>query len=99
LRPRRIKLTEGFHKAFRSLRAEEDRDAVIRAIQHFIDRSAEHALRVERKVGLEIWAFRVTRGMRAFFVPKSDEQGRYDEIFHVGPHDEYRTVKRKRSKR
>ena len=99
MRPRRIKLTEGFHRAFNSLPTAEDREAVTRALRHFIDRSAENALRVERKIGLEIWAFRVTRGMRAFFVPKRDEQGRYEEIFHVGPHDDYRTVKRKTPRR
>jgi hypothetical protein len=63
-----------------------------------MERSNENALRVERKSGLEgVWAFRVDRGIRVFFVLGKDRQGRtINRLFHVGAHDDYRTVARKR---
>jgi hypothetical protein len=66
-------------------------------VKRFIDRTTEHALLPERKKGLQgIWAFRVTRDVRVFYVQKKDAAGTYSELFHVGPHDEYRTVGRKK---
>ncbi|HZK91723.1 MAG TPA: hypothetical protein VFC56_16400 [Stellaceae bacterium] len=70
---------------------------VIDAIQHFANRSAENALQPERKMGLGgIWAFRVTRGVRVFYTREKDEQGAYSRLIHVGPHDDYQTVGRRR---
>jgi len=43
-----------------------------------------------------IWAFRVTRGVRVFYTREKDEQGAYSRLIHVGPHDDYQTVGRRR---
>lgn len=75
----------------------ELQDQTIGAVRHFIERSAEHSLQPERKQGLaDIWAFRVTSGIRVFYVQKKDPQGAYSELFHVGRHDDYRTISRRR---
>jgi hypothetical protein len=96
MKPRRVKTAPGFDKALRELPVNL-RDQTIEAVKRFIDRSAEHALRPERKKGLQgIWAFRVTSGIRIFYVQKKDAAGAYSELFHVGPHDDYRTISRKR---
>jgi len=73
------------------------RGQTIEAVKQFIDRTAENSLQPERKTGLQgIWASRVTSGVRVFYVQKKDAEGAYSELFHVGPHDDYRTVTRKR---
>lgn len=96
MRPRRVKTAPGFDKAFREL-SPELREQTIQAVKQFIDRTAEHGLRPERKSGLKgIWAFRVTSGVRVFYVQKRDAEGTYSELFHVGPHDDYRMVTRRR---
>jgi hypothetical protein len=78
----------------------EDRERAVEAIQHFIDRTAENALKPEKKEGLKgIWAFYVTVSIRAFYTQKRDGDGAYSELFYVGQHDEYRTIKRKAPKR
>ncbi len=95
MRPRRIVLSPGFEVALRAL-TEAERQSVKEAITKFKDRSGANALRVEYKAGLKIWAFRVSDGVRVFYVQKKDDKGQYSELFHVGHHDDYRTVKRKR---
>jgi len=66
-------------------------------IARVINRTAENALKIERKGGLlGIWAFWVTLGIRVFYTQKTDSDGRYAELFHIGHHDDYRIVKRKR---
>jgi hypothetical protein len=96
MKPRRIAFAGQFDKAFRGLSPElqlQVRDA----IQCFKNRSAENALRPERKSGLGgIWAFRVTSGTRVFYMQEMDEAGTYSLLFHVGPHDDYRTIERRR---
>jgi hypothetical protein len=73
------------------------RDQTIAAVSQFIERTAEHSLQPDRKQGLSgIWAFRVTSGVRVFYVQKKDAEGTYSELFHVGPHDDYRTIGRRR---
>jgi hypothetical protein len=95
MNPRRLYFAKGFDKAFRNLTPDLQRQ-VRQAILHFRERSAEHALRPERKSGLQgIWAFRVTRGLRVFYFQKRDAQGTYSELIHVGPHDDYRTIGRR----
>lgn len=95
MKPRRVKTAPGFDKALRELPADL-RNQTIEAVRRFIDRSAEHSLRPERKQGLPgIWAFRVTSGVRVFYSQKRDTDGAYSELFHVGPHDDYRTVSRR----
>ena len=91
MKPRRVKTAPGFEKALRDL-PPNLRDQTIEAVKRFIDRAAEHSLQPERKAGLQgIWAFRVSRG----YVQKKDAEGAYSELFHVGPHDDYRTVTRR----
>jgi len=95
MRPRRVKTAPGFDGALRRL-SPELRDQTIEAVRHFIARTAENALRPERKQGLQdVWAFRVTRGVRVFYVQRRDANGTYSELFHVGPHDDYRTISRR----
>jgi mRNA-degrading endonuclease RelE of RelBE toxin-antitoxin system len=96
MKPRRVKTAPGFDKALRDL-PPNLRDQTITAVKQFIDRTAERSLQPERKEGLQgIWAFRVTTGVRVFYVQKKDAAGAYSELFHVGPHDDYRTVSRRR---
>ena len=75
----------------------DQQDRIKEALGKFRDRTAEHALRNERKEGIGCWAFRVTgvSGVRVFHVPRSDDRGRYWLLFHVGQHNDYRTVRRK----
>jgi hypothetical protein len=95
VQPRRIILTARFGKALGALTANE-KAMVKKAISHFINRTAEHAIRARPKHGSDCWAFRVPgTGIRIFYDPKSDDEGRVSELFHVGHHDEYRTIKRK----
>src|SRR2546421_4418613 len=96
MKPRRVKTAPGFEKALRDLPLNL-RGQTIEAVKRIIDRTAEHSLQPERKSGLQgIRAFRVTSGLRVFYVQKKDADGAYSELFHVGPHDDYRTVARKR---
>jgi hypothetical protein len=96
MKPRRVTTAPGFHRALRDL-TPDLQEQTIAAVRRFINRSAEHALQPERKQGMQgIWAFRVTTGVRVFYVQKKDASGRYSEIFHVGHHDDYRTVSRRR---
>jgi hypothetical protein len=96
MKPRRVKTAPGFDKALRDLPLNL-RDQTIETVKRFVDRTGERSLQPERKKGLQgIWAFRVTTGVRVFYVQKKDEAGTYSELFHVGPHDDYRTVSRKR---
>jgi len=96
MRPRRVRYADGFTEALRSC-TPDLQQRTIEAIQHFINRTAEHAVRPERKSGLHgIWAFRVTRGIRVFYLQERDADGSYSLLFHVGPHDDYRTVERRR---
>jgi mRNA-degrading endonuclease RelE of RelBE toxin-antitoxin system len=95
MKPRRVKTAPGFDKALRELPANL-REQTIEAVKRFIDRIGERSLQPERKKGLQgIWAFRVTSGVRVFYVQKKDAEGAYSELFHVDPHDDYRTVSRK----
>lgn len=95
--PRNVILLRSFSVSLANL-DQRTRNAVEEAVRHFINRTNENALRVEKKSGLEgIWAFRVDRGTRVFFVLGKDGQGRtINRLFHVGAHDDYRTVARRR---
>jgi len=96
MNPRRVRYADGFIQALNEFGPEQRRQ-IESAITHFINRSAENSLRPERKTGLRgIWAFRVTSGVRVFYTQGKDGHGRHSELFHVGPHDDYRTVERKR---
>lgn len=96
MKPRRVKTAPGFDNALREL-PPNLRDQTIAAVRLFIDRTAEHSLQPERKSGLQgIWAFRVTGSVRVFYVQKKDSDGSYSELFHVGRHDDYRTISRRR---
>lgn len=96
MKPRRVSFTEQFNRAFQEL-APELQLQVRAAVQNFRSRTAENSLRPERKSGLRgIWAFRVTGGVRVFYTQEKDEQGTYSLLFHVGPHDDYRVVERRR---
>jgi mRNA-degrading endonuclease RelE of RelBE toxin-antitoxin system len=97
MEPRRLVLLPSFRAALQRL-APEQQDATREAVGHFRNRTNENALQVERKSGLKgIWSFRVDVGIRAFFVQGKDEAGRtVNRLFHVGHHDDYRTVGRKR---
>jgi hypothetical protein len=96
MRPRRIRYRPAFYEALQAL-TPELRNATMEAIGAFIQRSREQALRPERKQGLSgIWTFRVTSGVRVFYVQEADEDGRVSTLFHVGRHDDYRTIVRRR---
>jgi len=96
MKPRQVRFTAEFIECLGDC-TPELRQQIESKIRDFINRSAENALRPERKSGLPgIWAFRVTRAVRVFYIQKKDERGTYSELFHVGPHDDYRTVERKR---
>jgi hypothetical protein len=94
--PRRIVAAGSFGLAVRDFPLDQQ-DRIQEAVKKFCDRSAENALRIERKIGLHCWAFRVpgVSGVRVFYVQRADERGRFSLLFHVGPHDDYYTVKRK----
>lgn len=94
---RRIEFLPSFIAAYRKLPVHLHAP-VDEAVRHFVERSNETALKVEKKAGPKgIWAFRVDRGWRIFFVQGRDGQGRtVDRLFHVGEHDDYATVARKR---
>jgi hypothetical protein len=67
------------------------------AVAAFMDRSREQALRPERKSELDgVWTFRVDRDIRVFYTQERDAEGRISELFHVGRHDDYRTITRRR---
>ena len=75
MKARRIKYAPGFDRSLRKL-SQENRERTIEAIRHFIDRTAENSLRPEKKSGLKgIWAFRVTDGVRVFYVQNRDGEG------------------------
>ena len=96
MKPRRVKTAPGFENALRKL-PRELQDQVIEAVTRFRNRDAERSLQPQRKAGLRgIWAFRVTSGVRVFYVQNRDSEGAYSELFHVGPHDDYRTISRRR---
>jgi hypothetical protein len=94
--PRRIVAAASFGNALRDFPPDQQ-DGIRDSVQKFRDRTAENAIRNEVKTGLSCWAFRVpsVAGVRVFHVPRTDANGRYSLLFHVGPHDDYRTVKRK----
>jgi hypothetical protein len=70
MKPRRVKTAPGFDKALRDL-PPNLRGQTIEAVKRFIDRAAERSLQPERKTGLQgIWAFRVTSGVRVFYVQR-----------------------------
>jgi hypothetical protein len=99
MNPRRVVFTSGFDAAFRNLGRELQRQ-VREAIHHFRERTRENALRPERKAGLSgVWAFRVTSAVRVFYIQERDEHGAYSLLFHVGQHDDYRTIARHRPRR
>lgn len=97
MKPRRLKFSPTFWRAYKSLPTEDLKDATDQALKDFASRSNETRLRAERKQGgkrgREIWAFRVDRSYRVFYVQEKDEQGRYSLLVHVGPHDDYRRIK------
>jgi hypothetical protein len=96
MKARRVKFAPGFERTLRNLSIEEQEHA-IKAIRQFIDGTAENSLRPEKKKGLKgIRAFRVTDRIRAFYIQKRDGEGTYNELFLVGQHNEYRTIKRKK---
>jgi hypothetical protein len=94
---RRVIAEKSFVDALGRLTPEEQ-DATREAVRHFRDRSNENALRPERKSGLKgIWAFRVSSGIRVFYEVVKDDAGQtMNRLLHVGRHDDYRTVKRKK---
>jgi hypothetical protein len=96
MRPRRVRYAPGFQKALRTY-PPELQTQVIRAVEQFTNRTAKNSLRPERKQGLEeMWAFRVNSGVRVFYRQAKDDKGTYSELIHVGPHDDYRTIGRRR---
>ncbi|QJE72967.1 hypothetical protein HHL28_07595 [Aerophototrophica crusticola] len=92
--PRRVRFRPSFLHARKKLTPSQQA-AVDTAVQHFINRSNENALRVEYKQGLDCWAFRVNSGWRVFYVLVKEMDGKVSELFHVGPHDDYDTVRAK----
>jgi mRNA-degrading endonuclease RelE of RelBE toxin-antitoxin system len=97
MKARRVRFAPGFDRSLRKLSSTEDQERAISAIRQFIERSAENALQPEKKKGLkDIRTFRVTDSIRIFYVLKRNAEGAYSELFFVGRHDEYRTIKRKK---
>ena len=95
MNPRRVRLVPSFEAAFRKL-PRELQNATREAILAFCERNRAHALRPELLKGLVgIWSFRVDRGLRVFYPQERDADGRVHVLFHVGPHDDYRTIARK----
>lgn len=92
---RRIKILDDFMLCLRDLPDDIVQGTKV-ALKQYIERSAENSLRPEYKNGLDVWAIRITKGYRAFFMRHKDDNGRIDVFFHVGPHDDYRSVKRLR---
>src|ERR1700756_397394 len=96
LGPRRLRLGDGFRIALRKLDPNLQEE-VREAVRKFRDRSAENSLQLEKKSGLKgVWAFRVNLPIRVFYVQRRDTVGSYSDLFHVGPHDDYRTILNKR---
>jgi hypothetical protein len=93
---RRLALGDGFKAAFRKLDPALQEET-LEAIRKFRNRSAESSLQPEKKSGLKgIWAFRVNQAIRVFYVQRQNANGAYSELFHVGPHDDYRTILNKK---
>ena len=93
--PRRIELLPSFQEAYASLPVRM-KERVEAAIAHFVERDAENSLRPELKHGFEgIWSFRINQGYRVFYAKERDEEGTVFRLFHVGHHDDYRSLKRK----
>ncbi len=96
MRPRRVRFAAAFGRSYQKFPAEMQQ-MIDTAVQAFIQRSREHALRPERKAGLrDIWTFRVDLGVRVFYTQEQDIEGRISELFHVGKHDDYRIITRRR---
>jgi mRNA-degrading endonuclease RelE of RelBE toxin-antitoxin system len=96
MRPRRVSFTPAFERSYLKL-PPETRRMIAAAVDAFIGRSRENALRPELKSGLKgIWTFRVDLGLRVFYTQERDAEGRISELFHVGRHDDYRTIMRGR---
>ena len=96
MRRRRIRVTAAFDRSYNKF-PPNTQLLIDDAVAAFVDRSREHALRPERKSGLnDIWTFRVDRGIRVFYTQERDAKGLVSELFHVGRHDDYRTITRRR---
>lgn len=102
MRPRRVKTAPGFERALRELPRILQEQTIEKSRPSRLSGSLSTALRNglfvrSGKRGLAgIWAFRVTSGVRVFYTQQKDSEGSYSELFHVGPHDDYRTVTRRR---
>lgn len=91
---RRIQFHDRFRKSLMKL-SPEIILATQESLRKYKSREAGNGLKPEPKNGSpEFWAIRVTQNYRAFFVKMKDDMGRYDLFFHVGPHDDYRSVSR-----
>ena len=95
-KPRRARSTRAFERSY--LKFPPETQLIIRAaVEGFINRSRENALQPGRKSELKgIWAFRVDRDIRVFYTQERDTEGTICELFHVGRHDDYRTITRRR---
>jgi hypothetical protein len=95
-KPRRVRHTRAFERSYLKF-PPETRLIIDAAVEAFAKRSRENALQPGPKSGLEgIWTFRVDRDIRVFYTQERDAEGRISELFHVGRHDEYRTITRRR---
>jgi mRNA-degrading endonuclease RelE of RelBE toxin-antitoxin system len=87
-----VVLGDGFKRALQKLDPNLQKD-VQDAVRKFRERSAENSLRPEKKSGLKgTWAFRVNSAVRVFYVQRRDDESAYSDLFHVGPHNDYRTA-------
>ena len=91
MKQRRIRADKSFKKALEKLPADV-REATRDALKDFIARSRENSLRPEQKLS-GVWAIRVDRNYRAFYMQEKDADGKVHVFIHVGPHDDYRMLK------
>lgn len=93
MQQRRVEILPSFTAALRELAPDIQRrteDVVV----HFVERTAENALRPELKNGFDgVWTFRITNRYRAFYLKDRDPEGAIFRLFHVGHHDDYRVIK------
>lgn len=91
---RRVEITPAFEDAYLAL-SPQLQDRVVAALSSFSEMTADNSLRPELKNGFDnVWSIRVSKGYRAFYKKLRDKEGAIFYMFHVGPHDDYKSLKR-----
>lgn len=94
MQKRRVEITPAFEDAYLTL-SPQLQERVVAALSNFSEMTADNALRPELKNGFDnVWSIRISKGYRAFYRKLRDKDGAIFYMFHVGPHDDYKLLKR-----